>query len=149
MEKISINLKWSLNGGKLSPGKYSNKHQIKFNDEIVINGDAAPDWNGNKQNSNPEQALAAALSSCHMMTFLALAAKMNWPVLGYTDNAIATLGKNSKGKMSVTNIELNPKIAFSKEFSVDENKMKEVQERAHRYCFISNSLSEEVKVKIN
>ena len=84
-----------------------------------------------------------------MMTFLALAAKMHWPVSGYTDNAIATLGKNSKGKMSVTNIELNPKIAFSKEFSVDENKMKEVQERAHRYCFIANSLSDEVKVKIN
>ena len=99
--------------------------------------------------SNPEQALAAALSSCHMMTFLALAAKMNWPVSGYTDNAVATLGKNSKGKMSVTDIELNPKIAFSKEFSVDENKMKEVQERAHRYCFIANSLSDEVKVKIN
>ena len=106
MEKISINLKWSLDNGELSPGKYSNKHQIKFNDEIVINGDAAPDWNGNKQNSNPEQALAAALSSCHMMTFLALAAKMNWPVSGYTDNAIATLGKNSKGKMSVSNISI-------------------------------------------
>ena len=84
-----------------------------------------------------------------MMTFLALAAKMNWPVSGYTDNAIATLGKNSKGKMSVTNIELNPKITFSKEFSVDENKMKEVQDRAHRYCFIANSLSDEVKVQIN
>ena len=110
MAKISINLKWSLNGGELLPGKYSNKHQIEFNDEIVINGDAAPDWNGSKQNSNPEQALAAALSSCHMMTFLALAAKMNWPVSGYTDNAIATLGKNSKGKMLVTNIELNQKI---------------------------------------
>ena len=57
-----------------------------------------------------------------MMTFLALAAKMNWPVSGYTDNAVATLGKNSKGKMSVTNIELNPKIEFSNGFSVNENK---------------------------
>ena len=149
MAKISINLRWSLNGGELSTGKYSNKHQIEFTDEIIINGDAAPDWNGNKQNSNPEQALAAALSSCHMMTFLALAAKMNWPVSEYTDNAIATLGKNSKGKMSVTNIELNPKIIFAKKFAVDENKMQEVQERAHRYCFIANSLSDEVRVKIN
>ena len=149
MEKISIDLKWSLNDGELLPGKYSNKHQIKFNNEIIINGDAAPDWNGNKKNSNPEQALAAALSSCHMMTFLALAAKMNWPVSAYTDNAIATLGKNSKGKMAVTNIELNPKVEFSKEFSVDEKKMKEAQDRAHRYCFIANSLSDEVKVKIN
>ena len=52
----SINLEMGLNG-EMSPGKYSNKHQIEFNDEIKINGDAAPDWNGNKQNSNPEQSL--------------------------------------------------------------------------------------------
>ena len=84
-----------------------------------------------------------------MMTFLALAAKMNWPVTNYTDNAVATLGKNSKGKMSVTIIELNPKIKFSNNFSVDPQKMKEVQDRAHRYCFIANSLSDEVKIKIN
>ena len=149
MAKISINLKWSLNGGELLPGKYSNKHQIEFNNEIVINGDAAPDWNGSKQNSNPEQALAAALSSCHMMTFLALAAKMNWPVSSYKDNATATLGKNSEGKMSVTKIELNPKVRFSGGFSVNIEEMKKVQERAHRYCFIANSLSNDVKVKVN
>ena len=51
--------------------------------------------------------------------------------------------------MSVTNIELNPKITFSNNFLVDSKKMKEVQDRAHRYCFIANSLSEEVIVKIN
>jgi len=149
MTKISIDLTWKLNDGVLSPGNYSNKHEIKFNDKISINGDAAPDWKGDKQNSNPEQTLAASLSSCHMMTFLALAAKMKWPILSYRDNAIATLGKNSKGKMSVTNIELNPKIIFSNNFLVDSKKMKEVQDRAHRYCFIANSLSEEVIVKIN
>ena len=149
MAKISIDLTWKINGGVLSPGKYSNKHEIKFNDKIIINGDAAPDWRGDKQNSNPEQTFAASLSSCHMMTFLALAAKMNWPVSSYTDNAIATLGKNSRGKMAVTIIELNPKINFSNDFSVDEKKMKDVQDRAHRYCFIANSLSEEVVVKIN
>ena len=149
MAKISINLKWNLDGGELSPGKYSNKHQIEFNDEIIINGDAAPDWNGNKKNSNPEQALAAALSSCHMMTFLALAAKMKWPITSYKDNAIAVLGKNSKGKMSVVKIELNPKVKFSNDFSVDVLEMKKVQDRAHRYCFIANSLSDEVKVIIN
>tara|TARA_B100000945_G_C20035141_1_gene436343 strand:- start:343 stop:597 length:255 start_codon:yes stop_codon:yes gene_type:complete len=84
-----------------------------------------------------------------MMTFLALAAKMNWPVKTYKDTAIATLGKNLKGLMSVTEIELNPKVEFSNNFSVDISKMKEVQDRAHRYCFISNSLSKDVKVKIN
>ena len=149
MSKISIDLTWELNQGVLTPGKYSNKHEIIFNPNITINGDSAPDWQGDPKNSNPEQTLAASLSSCHMMTFLALAAKMNWPVISYKDKAVATLGKNSLGKMSVTDIELNPKVKFSKDFSIDEKKMREIQDRAHRYCFIANSLSSEVKVKIN
>ena len=84
-----------------------------------------------------------------MMTFLALAAKMKWPVLSYKDKAIATLGKNSKGQMSVTKLELNPKVEFSEKFKVDLDDMKKVQNRAHRYCFIANSLSDEVEVLIN
>ena len=149
MAKISIDLSWKLEDGKMTPGNYSNQHQITFTPKIKITGDSAPDWKGNELNSNPEQTLAASLSSCHMMTFLALAAKMNWPVLSYTDNAIATLGKNSKGLMSVTKLELNPKIKFSDKFSVNPDEMKKMQDRAHRYCFIANSLSEEVKVLIN
>ena len=149
MPTISIDLIWKLERGILTPGKYSNKHEIKFNNNTSIIGDSAPDWNGDSMNTNPEQTLAATLFSFHMMTFLALAAKMNWPVLSYKDNAIATLGKNSKGKMSVTSIELNPKVEFSKNFKIDPDNIKEVQNRAHRYCFIANSLSSEVQVKIN
>ena len=149
MSKISIDLIWSLNKGKMSPGKYSNQHEIIFTPNIKIIADSAPDWRGSELNSNPEQTLAASLSSCHMMTFLALAAKMSWPVIGYKDNAIATLGKNSKGQMSVIKIELNPKVEFTDGFYVEPDEMAKIQDRAHRYCFIANSLSSEVKVLIN
>ena len=149
MSKISINLSWKIGDGKMSPGNYSNEHEIVFTPNFKIVGDSAPDWNGSELNTNPEQALAASLSSCHMMTFLALAAKMKWPLISYKDNAFATLGKNSKGKMSVVKLELNPKVKFSGEFSVNDNEMKKIQDRAHRYCFIANSLSEEVKVLVN
>ena len=149
MTKISIDLSWKLGEGKMTPGNYSNQHQITLTPNIRITGDSAPDWRGNELNTNPEQTLVASLSSCHMMTFLALAAKMNWPVLSYTDNAIATLGKNSKGLMSVTKLELNPLVTFSDKFKVNRDEMKKMQDRAHRYCFIANSLSEEVKVLIN
>ena len=148
MGKISIDLLWKIGDGKMAPGSYSNEHQITFTPNIKIIGDSAPDWKGNELNSNPEQTLAASLSSCHMMTFLALAAKMNWPVVSYKDYAIATLGKNSKGQMSVIKIELNPKVTFLNKFSVNSEEMKKVQDRAHRYCFIANSLSEEVKVLV-
>ena len=79
-----------------------------FNEDYTIISDAAPDWGGSSSNTNPEQTLAASLSSCHMMTFLALAAKAKWPVIAYKDKAYAYIGKNSKGKMCVNKIELNP-----------------------------------------
>ena len=84
-----------------------------------------------------------------MMTFLALAAKMRWPVKSYKDKAYAFLGKNSKGRMCVNKIELNPDIIFSNDFSVSNDEMDKMQDRSHRYCFIANSLSEEVEIKIN
>ena len=149
MSEISISLSWKLGDDKMTPENYSNVHEITFTPKIKIIADSAPDWRGSEINTNPEQTLAASLSSCHMMTFLALAAKMKWPVKSYKDTAIATLGKNLKGLMSVTKIELNPKVEFSNGFTVEDSKMREVQDRAHRYCFISNSLSKEVKVKIN
>jgi len=58
------------------------------------------------------------------------------------------LGKNSKGKMSVKKIELNPKIYFKEDFTVSESEMIKMQDRSHRYCFIANSLSEEVEILI-
>ena len=149
MSKIFIDLFWKLNEGKMLPNSYSNQHEIIFTPEIKIIGDSAPDWRGDELNINPEQTLAASLSSCHMMTFLALAAKMKWPVISYQDNAAAILGKNSKNLMSVIKIELNPKVVFSNGFSVVNSEMNKIQNRAHRYCFIANSLSEEVKVSIN
>ena len=51
--------------------------------------------------------------------------------------------------MSVTKLELNPLVTFSDKFKVNPDEMKKMQDRAHRYCFIANSLSEEVKVLIN
>ena len=84
-----------------------------------------------------------------MMTFLALAAKMRWPVKSYRDKAYAFLGKNSKGKMCVNKIELNLNITFKADFSVSNEEMDKIQDRSHRYCFVANSLSEEVEIKIN
>jgi len=149
MSELSIDLKWSLSGKDFAPGIYSTDHIININNKILIPSSSAPEYGGNKNYLNPEQGLAAAISSCHMMTFLALAAKMKWPVLNYSDRATAYLGKNSKGQMSVTKIELNPKITFKDNYKVSHSEMIKMQDRSHRYCFIANSLSEEVEFKVN
>ena len=149
MSELSINLSWRRNESELIPGKFSSEHDISYNDHFKVKADTAPDWGGSAENTNPEQALAASLSSCHMMTFLALAAKIKWPVSSYEDHAIAHLGKNSKLQMIVNQIDLNPKVSFDDGFDVSSEELEKMHDRAHRYCFIANTLDSGVVVNIN
>lgn len=149
MSDLSIDLHWHRAEAHLKTGSYSAEHTIQYNNRFDMLADAAPDWGGDPENTNPEQALAAALSSCHMMTFLALAAKADWPVASYHDHAVAHLGKNPKGQMSVTQIDLNPVVRFDTGFLVSDDQMAEMQDRAHRYCFIANTLADSVQVNVN
>ena len=149
VSEISINLSWRRNDSELIPGKFSSEHDISYNDHFKVKADTAPDWGGSAENTNPEQALAASLSSCHMMTFLALAAKIKWPVSSYEDHAIAHLGKNSKLQMIVNQIDLNPKVSFDDGFDVSSEELEKMHDRAHRYCFIANTLDSGVVVNIN
>ena len=148
MSELSINIEWNLQEESLKPETFSKNHKIYINDNI-FNAGSAPEYGGKENEINPEQSLAASISSCHMMTFLALAAKMRWPVKSYKDKALVFLGKNSKGKMCVNKIELNPKIVFEGDFSISSEEMDKMQDRSHRYCFVANSLSDEVEIIIN
>ena len=148
MSDLSISLEWNLQEEELKADTFSKNHKIEINDNY-FNAGPAPEYGGRDNEINPEQSLAAAISSCHMMTFLALAAKMRWPVKSYKDRAFAFLGKNSKGKMCVNKIELNPQIFFDNDFLVSKEDMDKMQDRSHRYCFVANSLSDDVEIKIN
>ncbi|MTI09799.1 OsmC family protein [Curvivirga aplysinae] len=147
MSELSIEIEWERNEPTLT-AQSSKEHKVVYNSDFELIADAASDWGGDPNNTNPEQALAAALSSCHMMTFLALSAKARWPVASYRDKAIAYLGKNSKGQMTVTQIDLHPIVRFDSGYTVSSDALAEMQQRAHRYCFIANTLAESVKVNI-
>jgi organic hydroperoxide reductase OsmC/OhrA len=149
LSDLAVELHWHRAEPALETGKYSNAHTVEFNRSHELQVDAAPDWGGDPDHTNPEQALASALSSCHMMTFLALCAKAGWPVASYHDYAEAHLGKNAKGQMSVTRIDLNPVVRFDTGFTVEQDKLDEMQHRAHRYCFIANTLADSVEINVN
>ena len=145
----SIEIIWDLGDQELSPGNYLTDHKVILNENLTIDGGSSPDYGGSVSNINPEQKLAAAISSCFMMTFLALAAKMKWPVKNYKDKAISYLGKNNEGRMYVNKIELNPQIIFDNDFTISDDEMQKMKERSHKYCFIANSLSKDVEIQIN
>ena len=74
MSELSIQINWSRKESELIPGQFSSEHEVVYNETFKVTSDTAPDWGGSATNTIPEQALATSLSSCHMMTFLALAA---------------------------------------------------------------------------
>jgi organic hydroperoxide reductase OsmC/OhrA len=144
MNELSIDLVWTHKDETAFP----NGHTITFSGDQKMQSDAAPDWGGSALASNPEQALAAAMASCHMMTFLALAKKAKWPIIDYKDHATAHLGKNPAGKMAVVKINLKPIVSLDPSFLVDQKMLITMHDRAHRYCFIANSMSDSVAVDI-
>ncbi|MFT5657055.1 MAG: organic hydroperoxide reductase OsmC/OhrA [Gammaproteobacteria bacterium] len=149
MSDLAIDLIWKRDAEELAPGKYSNAHDVSYNQQFRLKVDAAPDWGGDAALTNPEQALAASLSSCHLMTFLALTAKAKWPVASFGDHAVAHLGKNAKGQMSVTRIDLNPVVEFDSGFEISAVELRKMHDRAHRYCFIANTLAGSVEINIH
>ena len=146
MSEYVVQLSWSLGDAELVHGKYNTNHRMRFSGGLTAMMTAAPEYGGDPRYGNPEEALAAALSSCHMMTFLALAAKAKWKLKRYQDRAVAVLGKTEDGRTKVAAITLHPVTEFEPGHEIPHNKLEEMHERAHRYCFVANALSCDMQV---
>src|SRR5262245_57492164 len=140
MSEHRASLQWKRNTPDFKYETYDRTHTIRFEGGSSIQASSAVEYLGKKEFMNPEQALAAALSSCHFLTFLALAAKYRFVVDEYEDEAVAVLGENDQKKMAVTRVTLRPKVKFSGDKVPDAEKLKELHEKSHALCFISNSV---------
>jgi organic hydroperoxide reductase OsmC/OhrA len=124
---------------------YDRTHTARFAGGQTLQVSAAPDYKGDATHANPEELLATSLASCHMLTFLAVAAKSRLVVDAYEDEAVATLEKNAEGKMAVTKVALRPRVTFAGEAPTAE-RLRELHEKAHRNCMIANSVKCDVTV---
>ncbi len=144
MSEHYIELNWQRSSVDFTYESYNRNHLIQFPGGQFIKASSAPAYFGDSELVNPEESLLAALSSCHMLTVLAIAAKKKLVVNHYQDRPIATLAPNTDGRMMVDTITLKPKIIF--ETKVDKHSIEKLHESAHRHCFIANSLLSEQKI---
>jgi organic hydroperoxide reductase OsmC/OhrA len=119
---------------------YNRAHEWRFDGGVTTPASAAPDYRGEPERVDPEEAFVAALSSCHMLTFLAIAAKKKLVVDSYEDRAVGKMEKNAEGKLAVTHVHLHPKIHFAEGIEVDAATLKKMHHDAHENCFIANSV---------
>ena len=108
---------------------------------------AAPAYLGDPKQVDPEEAFVASLSSCHMLTFLAIACKQKFVMDDYVDEAVGHMEKNAEGKMAITKVTLKPKITFSGDKRPTAEELDKMHHAAHDNCFIANSVTTEVTVE--
>ena len=152
MSEHVATIEWSNTSNEMAYTSYPRDHVWRFEDgdgaaPVEVAASAAPGYLGNPGRVDPEQALVGALSSCHMLTFLALSSKGGHVVLKYLDRAVGRLEKNKDGALAITRVELRPEITFAPGTEPDEAALASLHHKAHELCFIANSVRTEVTVK--
>lgn len=125
---------------------YNRAHDWQFT-AATVPASATKEYRGDESRVNPEEALVAALSSCHMLTFLAVAAKRKLSLDSYRDEASGVLEKNAEGKLAITRVTLRPKIVWSAGVTVSAEDLTKMHHDAHVGCFIANSVKTEITVE--
>jgi organic hydroperoxide reductase OsmC/OhrA len=137
-----ITVRWQKSG-EFSHEFFERRHSIAFQPEVGLMAGGA----GNDFGADPEQMLAAAMASCHMQTFLALAAKKRLQVESYNDEAEAILEQREDGRFWVAKLILTPAVVFCGDKIPDATSILAMHDKAHEHCFIANSVTSEVVIK--
>jgi organic hydroperoxide reductase OsmC/OhrA len=137
---------WRRTSESFTYESYNRAHEWRFH-SVTVAASAAPDFRGDATMVNPEEAFVASLSSCHMLTFLALAAKKRLSLDSYNDEAVGYLEKNDKGQLAVTRVVLRPQVQWSQGVSVSQSDLDGLHHQAHEGCFIANSVKTDVTVE--
>jgi organic hydroperoxide reductase OsmC/OhrA len=151
MALYRTSLDWSLAEGEdFARGRYGRGHSVAFENGPQVPATASAHVVGNKWAApgaaDPEQMLVAALSSCHMLSFLHAAREAGFVVTRYRDQAEGLLEKNAEGRLAVTRVALRPAIAYAGR-APDAAEAEHLHHLAHETCFIANSVKTEVRVE--
>ena len=135
---------------EFAKGRYSRRHSWRFDGGVEIAASASPHVVpkafAGEDAVDPEEAFIAALSACHMLTFLDLARRAGFTVDSYEDAAEGELEKTEAGTYRMARVRLHPRIAFAGK-SPDASALDRLHEAAHAQCFIANSVTSEVLVE--
>ena len=143
MAEHHIKLNWEKGEAPFTYDAYPRNHTIAFkNGQETVTVSASPAYKGDASKADPEDLLVAALSSCHMLSFLAIASKKKLTVKSYEDDATGFL-ENDGGRLWMTRVILRPKVVID----ADAETLAHIHHLAHEACFIANSVKTDISVE--
>jgi organic hydroperoxide reductase OsmC/OhrA len=141
-------VEWSSDGAFAS-GRYSRGHAWQFDGGAEVRGSSSPLVvpvpMSDPAGVDPEEALIASASACHMLWFLHMARDAGLEVAHYRDAATGITGKDDRGRIAITRIVLKPAIEFVGQ-APDAKALEKLHHAAHDQCFIANTLRCDVVV---
>jgi len=142
---------WERGDQPFTDNLYGRAHRWRFDGGAVVAGSSSPHSVrvplSDPTAVDPEEALLAAVSSCHMLWFLSLAAQAGLVVDRYEDAAEAVLGDRGDGRRAITLVTLHPRVSFSGERLPDDAQVQALHHAAHARCDIANSIRAEVRIE--
>ena len=152
MATYEANIRWQRRRDeRFTDGRYSRAHEWLFDGGARVHASASPHVVrvpfSDPSGVDPEEAFVAAASSCHMLSFLYVAAKRGFVVDRYIDEAFGVMEKDERGKLAITRITLRPEIEFSGEKRPSDADLASLHHAAHEECYIASSIRSEVVVE--
>jgi organic hydroperoxide reductase OsmC/OhrA len=148
MSEFSAQVTWTRGDEHFTDNHYSRGHLWSFDGGATVAASSSPEVvplpYSVPENVDPEEAFVAALSSCHMLFFLSLAAKAGFVVDSYADRAVGLMS-SVDGVTQVTEVSLNPRIGYSGARPGRDVEM-DLHDQAHARCFLANSVKSRIKI---
>jgi organic hydroperoxide reductase OsmC/OhrA len=149
MGQYIATISWKRNGATFTDNAYSRGHVWKFDGGIEVPASSSPHIVPLPKSVaaavDPEEAFIAALSSCHMLWFLSIAAKRSFVVEDYHDEAVGVMEANAEGRLAITRVTLRPAVLFVGDKTPSPAEIGEMHHEAHVQCFIASSVRTEVR----
>ena len=149
MTTHSATIRWARGDAAFEKSQYSREHEWHFDGGTVVTASASPHRVpvplSTEAAVDPEEAFVAALSSCHMLWFLALASKQGVVVDSYTDQASGLLEADAKGAWSMTQVVLRPKLNCATQPA--KALLESLHHQAHESCFLARSVTAVIRIE--
>jgi organic hydroperoxide reductase OsmC/OhrA len=140
---------WQRQGATFTDNRYSRAHVWRFDGGAEVPASSSPQVvplpYSDAAGVDPEEAFVAALSSCHMLWFLSIAAGRGFVVDSYRDEAVGVMAENAEGKLAMTRVTLRPQVAFAGPRLPAAAEINSMHHEAHERCFLASSVKTEVR----
>jgi len=142
-------VEWGRNGAKFTDNRYSRGHRWRFDGGVEIPASASPHVvplpMSVQAAVDPEEALVASLSSCHMLFYLSIAAGRGYVIDRYRDEAEGQMTMSEGGKLAMTRVTLHPDVQYGGEKRPTREEEDAMHHEAHDECFIARSVKTDVR----